>query len=86
MELRGAEFYQTIARKAFPSLVGKEWDRSLNGRFFHCLATKWQRKLGAPKPNEMFEELFSRVRTLECHDHQFTQSAADKSEPHSKKN
>lgn len=60
-ELRGAELYQmshtsetveemgvrlqTTARKAFPSLVGKEWDRLLKGRFFHCLSTKWQRKL-----------------------------------------
>ena len=49
-ELRGAEFYQivqttetveelgiklqTLARKAFPSLVGKELDRLLKGRFF----------------------------------------------------
>ena len=50
---------QTVARKAFPSLVGKEWDRLLKGRFFHCLANKWQRKLGAPKPNETFEERWS---------------------------
>ena len=100
-ELRGAEFYQmtqttetveemgikleTIARKAFPSLVCKEWDRLLKGRFFHCLATKWQRKLGAPKPNETFEELYSRARTLECHDQQFTQSAAGKNEPRNRK-
>ena len=49
-ELRGAEFYQiiqkddsvkelgiklqTLARKAFPSLMGKECDRLLKGRFF----------------------------------------------------
>ena len=97
-ELRGAEFYQmtqttetveemgiklqTTARKAFPSLVGKEWDRLLKGRFFHCLATKWQRKLDAPKPKETFEELYARARTLECHDQQFSQG---KNEPRSKK-
>ena len=100
-ELRGAEFYQmtqttetveemgiklqTTARKAFPSLVGKEWDRLLKGRFFHCLATKWQRKLDAPKPKETFEELYARARTLECHDQQFSQSAANKNEPRNKK-
>ena len=100
-ELRGAEFYQmtqttetveemgiklqTIARKAFPSLVGKKWDRLLKGRFFHCLATKWQRKLDAPKPKETFEELYARARTLECHDQQFSQSAANKIEPRNKR-
>ena len=57
----------------------------LKGIFFHSLATKWQRKLGAPKPNETFEELYSRARTLECHDQQFTQSAAGKNEPRTKK-
>ena len=89
-ELRGAVEemgikLQTIAGKAFPSLVGKEWDRLLKGRFFHCLATKWQHKLGAPKPNETFEELYSRARTLEYHDQQFTQSAAGKNEPRNRK-
>ena len=101
-ELRGAEFYQmtqtmetveemgiklqTIARKAFLSIVGKEWDRLQKGRFYHCLATKWQHKLGTPKPNETFEELYSRARTLECHDQQFSQSAVGKNEPRSRRN
>ena len=65
--------------------MGKEWDRLLKGRFFHCLATKWQRKLDAPKPKETFEELYARARTLECHDQQFSQSAAGKNEPRNKK-
>ena len=88
-ELRGAEFYQvsqknetvelgiklqTAARKAFPSLVGKEHDRLLKGRFFQSLLTKWQRKLGAPK------SLFNRARTVETHDQQYSQSTTDKSD------
>ena len=33
---------------------------------------KWQRKLGAPKPKESFEELYDRARTLERHDQQYS--------------
>ena len=93
-ELRGAEFYQiyqknesveeigiklqAAARKAFPSLIGKEHDRLMKGRFFQSLAPKWQRKLGAPKAEETFEDLFNRARTVEKRDEQYSQSAADK--------
>ena len=68
-ELRGAEFYQivqtnetveelgiklqTLARKAFPSLMGKECDRLLKGRFFQSLQTKWQRKLHWEHQNQV---------------------------------
>ena len=38
---------------------------------------KWQRKLGAPKAEEMFEDLFNRARTVEKRDEQYSQSAAD---------
>ena len=71
-ELRGAEFYQicqkdesveelgiklqAAARKAFPSLIGKEHDRLMKGRFFQSLLPKCQRKLGAPKTKETFED------------------------------
>ena len=95
-ELRGAEFYQiyqkeesveeigiklqSAARKAFPSLIGKEHDRLMKGRFFQSLLPKWQRKLGAPKTDETFEDLFNRARTVEKHDEQYSQSAADKSD------
>ena len=64
-ELRGLEFYQLtqdkqsveqlgmdlqrLARKAFPKMDMKEFDRLLKGRFYQALLTKWQRKLGAPK-------------------------------------
>ena len=91
-ELKGIEFHlkiqgsesieklgislQKLGRKAFPSINGKEYDRLLKGRFFQALHTKWQRKLGAPKPNETFSELYDRARTLERHDKQFTESAA----------
>ena len=95
-ELRGAEFYQicqkyesveelgiklqAAARKAFPSLMGKEQDRLMKGRFFQSLLPKWQRKLGAPKTGESFEDLFNRARTAEKHDQQYNQSAADKND------
>ena len=60
--------------------------QTAQGQIFHCLATKWQRKLDASKPKETIEELYARARTLECHNQQFSQSAADKNEPRSKKN
>lgn len=47
----------TLAKKAFPSLGAKELDRLLKGRFFQALLPKWQRKLGAPKVAESFNEL-----------------------------
>ena len=71
-ELRGLEFHrkvqedesveqlglelQRLGRKAYPSTDGKDFDRLLKGRFFQALLTKWQRKLGAPKPSETFQE------------------------------
>ena len=36
----------------------------------------WQRKLGAPKPSETFQELFNRARVLE---QQYQESAASRS-------
>lgn len=57
---------QAAARKAFPSLIGKEHDRLMKGRFFQSLflLPKWQRKLGAPKTEEAFEDLFNKACTL----------------------
>ena len=43
---------QQLGRKAFPSIVGKDFDRLLKGQFYQALQVKWQRKLGAPKPDE----------------------------------
>ena len=95
-ELRGAELYQicqkdesveelgiklqAAARKAFPSLMGKEQDRLMKGKFFQSLLPKWQRKLCAPKTEESFVDLFNRARTAEKHDQQYNQSAADKND------
>ena len=52
----------------------------MKGRFFQGLLPKWQRKLGAPKTDETFEDLFNRAHTVEKHDEQYNQSAADKSD------
>ena len=95
-ELRGLEFHhrtqgnesveqlgidlQRLGRKAFPSSQGKEFDRLLKGRFFQALHVKWQRKLGAPKPQETFRELYDRARTFEQHEKQYAASAASKSD------
>ena len=54
---------QKLAKRAFPTITGKEFDRLLKGRFFQALLPHWQRKLGAPKTEESFDELFARART-----------------------
>ena len=94
-ELRGMEFHQLmqdsqsieqlgielqrLARKAFPSISGKEQDILLKGRFYQALLPRWQRKL-VPKPEETFTELYDRVRTLEKHEKQYATSAAARAE------
>ena len=91
-ELRGLEFHhrvqgeetieelglelQALGRKAFPSITGREFDRLLKGRFFQALHVKWQRKVGAPKTGETFQELYDRARILEQHERQYAESAA----------
>lgn len=90
-ELRGLEFHhrmqgdetieklgisiQQLGLKAFPSMVGKEFDRLIKGRFYQALNVKWQRKLGKPKPEETFHELYDRARMLEQHEKQYSVSA-----------
>ena len=64
---------QAASRREFPSLMGKEQDRLMKGRFFQSLLPKWQRKLGAPKTGESFEDLFNRARMAEKHDQQYNQ-------------
>ena len=92
-ELRGLEFHQLmqdqqsveelgvqlqkLERKAFLGSGPREFDRMLKGHFYQALLPKWQRKLGAPKPTEFFEELYARARTLERHDQQFNASRND---------
>ena len=90
-ELRGLEFHhlmetkemvqqlgieiQRLGRKAFPSMIRKEFDRLLKGRFYHALLVKWQRKLGPPKTSESFYELYDRARALEEQERQYVVSA-----------
>lgn len=68
---------QKLGRKAFPTSGTKEFDRIAKGRFYPALLPKWQRKLGAPKATETFEELYARARTLECHEQQFGASRGE---------
>ena len=95
-ELRGLEFHQLVqekqtveqlgmelqrlARKAFPNMDLNEFDRLLKGRFYQALLPKWQRKLGAPKAAESFEDLFARTRTFERHEQQFSANSASRSD------
>ena len=61
---------QKLARKASPTSGVKEFDRLLKGQFYQALLPKWQRKLGAPKTDETFEDLYARARAIEQHDQQ----------------
>lgn len=99
-ELRGLEFHQksqgddsveqlgldlqTLGRRAFPSVGAKEFDRMLKGRFYQALLPKWQRKLGAPKLEESFTELYDRARMLEQHEKQYQASAQAQQRPDNK--
>ena len=58
----------------------KEFNRLLKGRFYQALLPKWQRKLGAPKAAESFEDLFARARTFERHEQQFSANSASRSD------
>ena len=96
-ELRGLEFnhhmqgsetieelgmeLQSLGQKAFPSLTG----RLLKGRFFQALHVNWQGKLGAPKTDESFKDLYDIVRILEQHEKQYAESAANRSGGESQK-
>lgn len=99
-ELRGLEFHhktqgtetieqlglsiQQLGRKAFPSITGKDFDRLLKGRFYQALLVKWQRKLGAPKAEESFHDLYTRARLLEEYEKQYTASAESRNANSSK--
>jgi hypothetical protein len=71
---------QSLGRKAFPTITGKDFDRLLKGRFYQALLVKWQRKLGCPKPDEGFHDLLARARMFEEHEKQFTASAQTRGE------
>lgn len=69
---------QSLGRKAFPSISGQEFDRLLKGRFFqalHVMHVKWQKKLGAPKTGETFQELYDRARVAEQHERQYAEQS-----------
>ena len=72
---------QKLAKRAFPTVNGKDFDRLLKGRLFQALLPRWQRKLGAPKPDESFEELFARARTMERREEQYTAVSSGRTEP-----
>lgn len=72
---------QMLARKVFPSMEGRVFDRM----FYQALHPRWQRKLSAPKPEETFGQLFKRARILKQHERQFTASAASRREASSKR-
>ncbi len=57
-------------------MKGRDLDRLLKGRFFQALHPQWQRKLGAPKLEETFQELYDRARILEQREKQYAESAA----------
>ena len=77
MEQLGLEL-QKLATRAFPLITGKDFDRLLKGRFFQALLPRWQRKLGAPKPDESFDELFARARTTERREEQYNTTMGDR--------
>ena len=76
---------QKLGHKAFPSLEGRDFDRMMKGRFFQALHTRWQRKLGAPRPEETFSQLFERARMFEQHEKQYSEAAASRSDQRPKK-
>ena len=39
----------------------------LKGHSYQALSPKWQCKLGAPKTDETFEDLYARARAMEQH-------------------
>ena len=90
-ELRGMEFHQLVqksqsvkqlglqlqklAKRAFPTRVGKVLDMLMKGRFFQALLPKWQQKLGTLKTDESFDKLFNRARTMEHREQQYNDVA-----------
>jgi hypothetical protein len=76
---------QRLGNMAFPTLCGQERDIMLKGRFFQALQVRWQRKLGGPKTDETFKELYDRARMLEQREKQYAESAAGRKEGGNKK-
>ena len=64
---------QKLPCKSFPKMDVKEFNRLVKGRFYHwqALLPKWERKLGAPKAAEKFDDLFTTACTVEWREQQF---------------
>ena len=75
---------QKLAKRAFPTITGTEFDRLLKGHFFQALLPRWQRKLGAPRTEKSFDELFARARTTERREEQYSAVAGDRNDAQSK--
>lgn len=57
---------QHVTKRAFPALVRKYLDRLLKGCYFlPSIGYTLAEKLGAPKPEESFDELFNQARVGE---------------------
>ena len=65
-------------------LKGKDFDRLVKGRFFHTLLLRWQRKLGAPKVDENFDELFNHARMTERREQQYCEAAEERKDSQQK--
>ena len=62
---------QKLGWRPFPSVGAVEFDCMLMGTFYHALLPKWQKKVGAPKLEENFSELYDRAHMLEQHKNQY---------------
>ena len=67
---------QRMARQAFSNMLEPEYNQLLKGRFFQALQVKWQRKLGAPKPEESFQDLYDHARLMEQYEKQYSDTVA----------
>ena len=89
-ELRGLEFHHHMQGSETIEESCSPWDRrpfhlslavslmAVEGTIFQALHVKWKRKLGAPKTDESFKDLYDRARILEQHEEEYAESAANR--------
>ena len=63
-----------ISKTCIPSSHWQGPGLATEGSFFR---PRWQRKLGAPRTNDSFDELFNRTRTTERHEQQYSNIAGE---------
>ena len=63
----------------------RQFYRMLKGEFFQALLARWQRKLGTPKIDEKFNDLYDKARVAERHEKQYLASASARREAKDKK-